>query len=94
MADGGLQDELAELSQHLGGMMPRRRLGNRYSFFGEESLPFGAAMEVIGDLSHLDAMERALRDTYRAKPSIPSRGRRSRRPSVRTRLARSTASTG
>jgi uncharacterized protein with von Willebrand factor type A (vWA) domain len=68
MTDPGMQAELAELSQHLGGMMPRRRLGNRYSFFGEESLPFGAAMEVIGDLSHLDAMERALRDTYRGRP--------------------------
>jgi uncharacterized protein with von Willebrand factor type A (vWA) domain len=66
-SDPAMQAELAELSQHLGGMMPRRRLGNRYSFFGEESLPFGAAMEVIGDLSHLDAMERALRDTYRGQ---------------------------
>jgi uncharacterized protein with von Willebrand factor type A (vWA) domain len=68
MNDPGLQDELAELSQHLASRTPRRRLGNRYSFFGEESLPFGAAMEVIGDLSHLDAMERALRDTYRGQP--------------------------
>ena len=68
MSDPGMQAEMTELSQHLGGMMPRRRLGSRYSFFGEESLPFGAAMEVIGDLSHLDAMERALRDTYRGQP--------------------------
>jgi uncharacterized protein with von Willebrand factor type A (vWA) domain len=68
MSDPGMQAELAELSQHLGAMMPRRRLGSRYSFFGEESLPFGAAMEVIGDLSHLDAMERALRETYRGQP--------------------------
>jgi uncharacterized protein with von Willebrand factor type A (vWA) domain len=68
MSDPGMQAEMAELSQHLGAMMPRRRLGSRYSFFGEESLPFGAAMEVIGDLSHLDAMERALRDTYRGQP--------------------------
>jgi uncharacterized protein with von Willebrand factor type A (vWA) domain len=74
MQDPGLQDELAELSQHLGAQMPRRRLGNRYSFFGEESLPFGAAMEVIGDLSHLDAMERALRDTYRGQP-MPAESR-------------------
>jgi uncharacterized protein with von Willebrand factor type A (vWA) domain len=71
MNDPGLQDELAELSQHLASRTPRRRLGNRYSFFGEESLPFGAAMEVIGDLSHLDAMERALRDTYRGQPMPP-----------------------
>src|SRR5258708_4477955 len=68
MSDPGLQDELAELSQHLAAGTPRRRLGNRYSFFGEESLPFGAAQEVIADLSHLDAMERALRDTYRGQP--------------------------
>jgi uncharacterized protein with von Willebrand factor type A (vWA) domain len=71
MNDPGLQDELAELSQHLAASTPRRRLGNRYSFFGEESLPFGAAMEVIGDLSNLDAMERALRDTYRGQPMPP-----------------------
>jgi uncharacterized protein with von Willebrand factor type A (vWA) domain len=71
MNDPGLQDELAELSQHLAAGTPRRRLGNRYSFFGEESLPFGAAMEVIGDLSNLDAMERALRDTYRGQPMPP-----------------------
>ncbi|GAC1332490.1 MAG: VWA domain-containing protein [Candidatus Dormibacteria bacterium] len=71
MADGGLQEELAELSRHLGMTRPRRRLGNRYSFFGEESLPFGAAMDVIGDLTHLDAMERALRDTYRGQALSP-----------------------
>jgi uncharacterized protein with von Willebrand factor type A (vWA) domain len=68
MNDQGLQDELAELGQHLASRTPRRRLGNRYSFFGEDSLPFGAAQEVIADLSHLDAMERALRDTYRGQP--------------------------
>ncbi len=71
MNDPGLQDELAELSQHLASRTPRRRLGNRYSFFGEESLPFSGAMEVIGDLSHLDAMERALRETYRGQPMVP-----------------------
>ncbi|MHB8507711.1 MAG: vWA domain-containing protein [Candidatus Dormibacteria bacterium] len=68
MQDQGLQDELAELSQHLGAGTPRRRLGNRYSFFGDESMPFGAALDVIGDLNQLDAMERALRETYRGEP--------------------------
>jgi uncharacterized protein with von Willebrand factor type A (vWA) domain len=71
MSDPGLQDELSELSRHLGATMPRRRLGNRYSFFGEESLPFGAAMDVIGDLTHLDGLERALRDTYRGQALSP-----------------------
>jgi uncharacterized protein with von Willebrand factor type A (vWA) domain len=71
MSDQGLQEELAELSRHLGATMPRRRLGNRYSFFGEESLPFGAAMDVIGELTHLDGLERALRDTYRGQPLAP-----------------------
>ena len=71
MGDAGLQDELSELSRHLGATMPRRRLGQRYSFFGEESLPFGAAMDVIGDLTHLDSLERALRDTYRGQPLSP-----------------------
>ncbi|MFN2464339.1 MAG: hypothetical protein ABR573_10620, partial [Candidatus Dormibacteria bacterium] len=71
MGDQALQEELAELSRHLGATMPRRRLGNRYSFFGEESLPFGAAMDVIGDLTHLDALERGLRDTYRGQPLSP-----------------------
>jgi uncharacterized protein with von Willebrand factor type A (vWA) domain len=71
MGDAGLQDELAELSRHLGATMPRRRLGQRYSFFGEESLPFDAAMDVIGELTHLDGLERALRDTYRGQPLSP-----------------------
>ena len=71
MGDAGLQDELSELSRHLGATMPRRRLGQRYSFFGEESLPFGAAMDVIGDLTHLDSLERALRETYRGQPLSP-----------------------
>ncbi|HEV1998084.1 MAG TPA: VWA domain-containing protein [Candidatus Dormibacteraeota bacterium] len=71
MGDAALQEELAELSRHLGATMPRRRLGQRYSFFGEESLPFGAAMDVIGDLTHLDGLERALRDTYRGQPLDP-----------------------
>ncbi|MGI8608998.1 MAG: VWA domain-containing protein [Candidatus Dormibacteria bacterium] len=71
MGDAGLQEELAELSRHLGATMPRRRLGQRYSFFGEESLPFGAAMDVMGELTHLDGLERALRDTYRGQPLSP-----------------------
>jgi uncharacterized protein with von Willebrand factor type A (vWA) domain len=73
MSDSGLQEELAELGRHLASQSPRRRLGSRYSFFGEESLPFGGALEVIGDLSRLDGMERALRDTYRGQPLPPDR---------------------
>jgi uncharacterized protein with von Willebrand factor type A (vWA) domain len=73
MSDAGLQEELAELGRHLAQSSPRRRLGSRYSFFGEESLPFGGALEVIGDLSRLDGMERALRETYRGQPLSPER---------------------
>jgi uncharacterized protein with von Willebrand factor type A (vWA) domain len=73
LSDQELQAQLAELGDHLAAGTPRRRLGNRYSFFGEESLPFGAAMEVIGDLSELDGMERALRETYRGQPLPPER---------------------
>ena len=71
MNDPRLQQELAELGQHLAGMMPRGRLGQRYSFFGDEPLPFNAALDVIDDLSKLDSMERALRDTYRGEQLSP-----------------------
>jgi uncharacterized protein with von Willebrand factor type A (vWA) domain len=67
MNDEALMRELSELSAHLAGGMPRGRLGTRFNFFGDDSLPFGAALDVIGDLSRLDAMERALRDTYRGR---------------------------
>ncbi|HEV2038111.1 MAG TPA: hypothetical protein VGQ96_05830, partial [Candidatus Eremiobacteraceae bacterium] len=73
MSNEALMDELSELSAHLASGMPRGRLGTRFNFFGDESLPFGAAMDVIGDLSSLDAMERALRDTYRGQPLPPDK---------------------
>src|SRR6202011_1078058 len=47
MSDPGLQDELAELSQHLASRTPRRRPRKRYSFFGEGSLSLRAPLEGI-----------------------------------------------
>jgi len=74
--DPELQQELAQLAGALELLSPRAHLGNRYPFFGEESLPFHEAMRLMGRMQELEELERALRDMYRGVPLSPEQGDR------------------
>lgn len=65
--DPELQAQLAELMGGLELMSDRGRLGQRYSFFGGESLPLDEAMQVMDRLQSIEDLERGLRGIYRGE---------------------------
>lgn len=65
--DPELQAQLAELMGGLELMSDRGRLGQRYSFFGSESLPLDEAMQVMDRLQSIEDLERGLRGIYRGE---------------------------
>ena len=65
--DPELQAQLAELMGGLELMSDRGRLGQRYSFFGGESLPLDEAMNVMDRLQSIEDLERGLRGIYRGE---------------------------
>jgi uncharacterized protein with von Willebrand factor type A (vWA) domain len=67
-ADPDLQAQLAELMSGLELLSDRRHLGQRYSFFGNEQLPFDEAMGVMDRLQAIEELERGLRGMYRGEP--------------------------
>jgi uncharacterized protein with von Willebrand factor type A (vWA) domain len=66
--DPDLQAQLAELMSGLELLSDRRNLGQRYSFFGNEQLPFDEAMGVMDRLQSIEELERGLRGMYRGEP--------------------------
>jgi uncharacterized protein with von Willebrand factor type A (vWA) domain len=66
--DPDLQAQLAELMGGLELLSDRRHLGQRYSFFGNEQLPFDEAMSVMDRLQSIEELERGLRGMYRGDP--------------------------
>ena len=66
--DPDLQAQLAELMSGLELLSDRRHLGQRYSFFGNEQLPFDEAMGVMDRLQSIEELERGLRGMYRGEP--------------------------
>jgi uncharacterized protein with von Willebrand factor type A (vWA) domain len=66
--DPDLQAQLAELMGGLELLSDRRHLGQRYSFFGSEQLPFDEAMGVMDRLQSIEELERGLRGMYRGEP--------------------------
>jgi uncharacterized protein with von Willebrand factor type A (vWA) domain len=66
--DPDLQAQLAELMGGLELLSDRRHLGQRYSFFGNEQLPFDEAMGVMDRLQSIEELERGLRGMYRGEP--------------------------
>jgi len=66
--DPELQAQLAELMGGLELLSDRRHLGQRYSFFGGEQLPFDEAMRVMDRLQSIEELERGLRGMYRGEP--------------------------
>lgn len=67
LGDPELQAQLAELMGGLELMSDRGRLGQRYSFFGGESLPLDEAMKVMDRLQSIEDLERGLRGIYRGE---------------------------
>jgi uncharacterized protein with von Willebrand factor type A (vWA) domain len=65
--DPELQSQLAELMGGLELLSDRGRLGQRYSFFGGESLPLDEAMSVMDRLQSIEDLERGLRGVYRGE---------------------------
>lgn len=65
--DPELQAQLAELMGGLELLSDRGRLGQRYSFFGGESLPLDEAMGVMDRLQSIEDLERGLRGIYRGE---------------------------
>jgi uncharacterized protein with von Willebrand factor type A (vWA) domain len=66
--DPDLQAQLAELMSGLELLSDRRNLGQHYSFFGNEQLPFDEAMGVMDRLQSIEELERGLRGMYRGEP--------------------------
>ncbi len=55
--DPALQRELAQLTAALELLSPRPRLGSRFGFYGEESVPFHEAMQLMGRMQELEELE-------------------------------------
>ena len=65
--DPELQDTLAELAASMEILSPRRRLGSRYGFFGDEEVSLDEAMKLMDGLQSMEELERGLRDVYRGE---------------------------
>lgn len=65
--DPELQDTLAELAASMEMLSPRRRLGSRYGFFGDEEVSLDEAMKLMDGLQSMEELERGLRDVYRGE---------------------------
>ncbi|HUY97941.1 MAG TPA: VWA domain-containing protein [Verrucomicrobiae bacterium] len=66
--DPGLQAALSELGRLLRQLGGGEQDSPRYRFFGDESLPFGDALQLMGELEGLEELERALQGVYRGEP--------------------------
>ncbi|HYS29275.1 MAG TPA: VWA domain-containing protein [Candidatus Limnocylindria bacterium] len=69
--DPELLAEMAELAAALELLSPRSSLGNRYAFYGSESLPLQEAMDLMGRLQGIEDLEGALRGGYQGRPLTP-----------------------
>jgi len=69
--DPELLAEMVELAAALELLSPRSSLGNRYAFYGSESLPLQEAMDLMGRLQGIEDLEGALRGGYQGRPLSP-----------------------
>jgi uncharacterized protein with von Willebrand factor type A (vWA) domain len=69
--DPELLAEMAELAAALELLSPRSSLGNRYAFYGSESLPLQEAMGLMGRLQGIEDLEGALRGGYQGRSLTP-----------------------
>src|SRR5438552_15481903 len=69
--DAELQEQVAELAAQLELLSPRPGLGNRYAFYGSESLPLQEALSLMERLQGLEDLEAALREGYQGRQLTP-----------------------
>ena len=69
--DPELQEQMAELAAALELLSPRPTLGERYAFYGSESLPLQEALGLMERLQNMEDLERALRDGYQGGQLSP-----------------------
>jgi uncharacterized protein with von Willebrand factor type A (vWA) domain len=67
LSDPELQAEMAELAAALELLSPRPQLGNRYAFYGSESLPMQEALSLMERLQGIEDLEQALREGYQGR---------------------------
>src|SRR5437764_407157 len=65
--DPELQEQMAELAAQLELLSPRPSLGNRYAFYGSESLPLQEALSLMERLQSIEGLEAALREGYQGR---------------------------
>src|SRR6266568_4691772 len=69
--DPELQEQMAELAAQLELLSPRPSLGNRYAFYGSESLPLQEALSLMERLQGIEDLEAALREGYQGRQLTP-----------------------
>ncbi len=74
MDDSELRSELDQLTRLLSRMMPPAP-SSAYPFSGGDDLDFPAALEMMGQLRQMEAVERGLRQAYRGEPVPAELGR-------------------
>lgn len=74
MDDSELRSELDQLARLLSRMMPPAA-SSAYPFSGGDDLDFPAALEMMGQLRQMEAVERGLRQAYRGEPVPAELGR-------------------
>ena len=60
LGDPELESEMSELAQNLDFLNPSRDQSNSYPFRGDEELDLQAAMNLMGEMQDIDALERGL----------------------------------
>jgi uncharacterized protein with von Willebrand factor type A (vWA) domain len=69
--DPEMLEQMAELAAALELLSPRPQLGQRYAFYGSESLPLQEALGLMERLQSIEDLERALRDGYQGQRLSP-----------------------
>jgi len=69
--DPELQEQMAELAMQLELLSPRQSMGNRYAFYGSESLPLQEALGLMERLQGIEDLESALREGYQGQQLTP-----------------------
>ena len=69
--DPELQEQMAELAMQLELLSPRPSMGNRYAFYGSESLPLQEALGLMERLQGIEDLESALREGYQGRQLTP-----------------------
>src|SRR5437870_4878023 len=62
-----LKQQMAELTDQIELLSPRPSLGNRYAFYGSESLPLQEALSLMERLQGIEDLEAALREGYQGR---------------------------